>query len=244
MTREPARDAANESFVGSLQRGLAERGFYDGNLDSWAGDGTQRALEEALGWPLPIPDLATVRPFAVARAMFPDVPETRIMKYLPAILDALKEVELADPPMLLMALATIRAETAGFRPISEGKSRFNTDPGAHPFNRYDDRRDLGNTGRPDGDLFKGRGFVQLTGRANYTNIGKKIGVDLVEHPEKANEPEPAARILAVFLKSHEAAIRAALSAGDLRKSRRLVNGGQHGLDRFSDAFRAGTEAIA
>lgn len=50
-----ARDAANAAFVGRLQVGLADRGFYTGDLDSWAAPGgaTQRALETALGWKLP-----------------------------------------------------------------------------------------------------------------------------------------------------------------------------------------------
>ena len=54
-----------------------------------------------------------------------------------------------------MAIATIRAETAGFEPISEFKSRFNTSPQGHPFDLYDSRKDLGNCGAPDGTNFKG-----------------------------------------------------------------------------------------
>jgi len=61
-------------------------------------------------------------------------------------LKALQDAGLADKDMVLMGLATIRAETAGFEPISEGKSIFNTSPGGHPFNLYDNRKDLGNRG--------------------------------------------------------------------------------------------------
>lgn len=50
------KEEANAAFVGALQRGLAERGLYAGKLDSWASPGgpTQKALEAALGWKLPV----------------------------------------------------------------------------------------------------------------------------------------------------------------------------------------------
>src|SRR6185436_13461427 len=114
--------------------------------------------------------------------------------------------------MVLMALATIRAETEGFVPIDEGVSRFNTSPGGRPFNLYDNRKDLGNQGPPDGANFKGRGFIQLTGRDNYRGIGKDIGLgkQLVENPVLANEPDIAAKILAFFLKRKQREINEAL----------------------------------
>ncbi len=61
--------------------------------------------------------------------------------------------------------------------------------------QYEGRQDLGNTQPGDGPRFKGRGFVQITGRSNYTNWANKLGIDLVNHPEKAAVPETAAIIL-------------------------------------------------
>ena len=153
----------------------------------------------------------------------------------------MQEVELGDKPMILMALATIRAETETFQPISEGTSKFNTSPGGHPFDLYDNRRDLGNQGPPDGEQFRGRGFIQLTGRVNYQSCGKLIGLDdqLTKKPELANDPKIAAQLLAAFLKGKERQIKEALLDNDLRTARRLVNGGSHGLDRFSDAYTRG-----
>jgi hypothetical protein len=54
--------------------------------------------------------------------------EGDIKANLPPILEALRALGFGDKPMVLMAIATIRAETAGFEPISEFKSRFNTSP--------------------------------------------------------------------------------------------------------------------
>jgi hypothetical protein len=60
---------------------------------------------------------------------------------------------------------------------------------------YEGRRDLGNTVSGDGPRFKGRGFVQITGRRNYTNWARKLGIDLINRPEQASIPEIAATIL-------------------------------------------------
>jgi putative chitinase len=175
--------------------------------------------------------------------MFPHAAGERIRKYLPPVLQALDAAGLGDRDMILMALATIAAETAGFEPISEFKSRFNTAPGGEPFALYDGRRSLGNTQPGDGARFRGRGFVQLTGRDNYRRIGAKIGVDLVSDPERANEPETAARVLAAFLAARAPKIRAALATGDLAAARKLVNGGSHGLERFRLAYETGAKML-
>jgi peptidoglycan L-alanyl-D-glutamate endopeptidase CwlK len=148
--------------------------------------------------------------------------------------------------MVLMALGTIRAETGRFEPISEGISKFNTSPGGRPFDLYDNRADLGNRGAPDGAAFKGRGFIQLTGRANYQKFSAKLGLgdDLINNPDLANDPDIAAKLLAAFLKDKEDRIRQALSADDLKTARKLVNGGSHGLQDFTDAFQKGESLFA
>jgi putative chitinase len=56
---------------------------------------------------------------------------------------------------------------------------------------------LGNTVRGDGFRYRGRGYVQLTGRANYVKLGKLLGVDLVGNPDLALDPKIATQILFV-----------------------------------------------
>ena len=141
--------------------------------------------------------------------------------------------------MILMALATVRAECVTFDPVSEAPSPLNTNPPGPPFNKYDRRQDLGNLGPPDGARFRGRGFIQLTGRKNYKLYGSLLGYDLIRNPELANSPQPAAQILAAYLKDNEPLIRSALATGDLTAARRIVNGGHIGLDGFRAAFLAG-----
>ena len=181
---------------------------------------------------------------AVAK-MFPGVPITNLQTNLPFVLEAMNDAGLGDKDMILMALATIRAETGNFTPLSEFKSKFNTAPGGAPFGLYDNRKDLGNQGPPDGANFKGRGYIQLTGRANYKTHGAAIGLgnQLITNPALANQPDIAAKLLTSFLKSKEAKIRAALKKNDLKTARKLVNGGSHGLDQFTQAFNIGKAAI-
>jgi peptidoglycan L-alanyl-D-glutamate endopeptidase CwlK len=182
----------------------------------------------------------------IAARIVPSAPRAHLEANLPFVLNALVPPQLADRPMILMALATIRAETGTFAPISEFQSSFNTSPGGHPFDLYDSRPALGNHGPPDGASFKGRGFIQLTGRANYAFHGAAIGLgqQLIENPDLANDPAIAARLLASFLKTHETKIRAALTAGDLRTARRLVNGGSYGLDAFTAAYHTGLALLS
>jgi peptidoglycan L-alanyl-D-glutamate endopeptidase CwlK len=210
--------------------------------DGIVGPRTARALG------LEPPELPSVIPsvtVAVVSKMFPATPIGNIKTHLPVVLNAMAAREMAEKKMVLMALATIRAETEGFVPINEFQSRFNTSPSGHPFDLYDHRSDLGNQGPPDGERFRGRGFVQLTGRSNYKVHGAAIGLGnrLLDEPELANDPETAAKLLASFLKRQEIGIKQALLAGDLRGARKLVNGGSHGLERFIDAFRIGDSLI-
>ncbi len=250
--------------VTALQQALQAAGFSPGAIDGSFGPGTEAAVlafqrsegiaadgvvgpntASALGLAaIPsIPSAVAGVTVQVVSQMFPVTPIGNITANLPPVLDALVAAQMPDKAMVLMALGTIRAETESFRPISEGQSRFNTSPSGQPFDLYDNRRDLGNTGPPDGANFRGRGFVQLTGRTNYTRYGGEIGADLVTNPELANDPQVAAKLLARFLGDREDQIREALTTNDLATARRLVNGGSNGLDRFTDAFNRGMQLI-
>lgn len=260
------RRGAEGAAVERLQRHLAAAGFRPGRLDGRFGPATEAALlafQKARGlladgvagpltWRALDPaeaeapqDLTERITVDLVAAMFPHTPVSAIRRHLPAVLAGLSTFDLTDKPMLLMALATIRAESESFRPVAEAVSRFNTSPQGLPFDLYDHRRDLGNQGPPDGWRYRGRGFVQLTGRANYAHYGPVVGLGarLVRDPDLALRPEMAGRLLGAFLVERRLAIKEALLEGDLARARRLVNGGRHGLDRFAAAYRTGDRLL-
>jgi predicted chitinase len=86
---------------------------------------------------------------------------------------------------------------------------------------------MGNKDPGDGYKFRGRGALQLTGRAQYEEMGKKLGVDLVNNPELAADPKYSAQIAVQHWKSSGA--DKAAQAGDMVKARKLTNGGTNGL---------------
>ena len=265
MLSEVGRGARGP-LVRRLQAELNARGFSPGRIDGRFGPATEAALvafqrSEALladgiagrrAWAvLAVDEDCVVRTnalehvdVALVRAMCPFTPSVAIRRNLPAIVAGLEAEGLDDAPMVLVALATVRAETECFEPIEERPSRYNTSPGGHPFDLYDLRKDLGNRGRPDGGRYKGRGFIQLTGRSNYERIGARLGLNGLEAtPDAACDATLAGRVLAAFLAANERRLKEALLCNDLAGARRVVNGGRHGLKRFKDAYRIGARGL-
>lgn len=252
--------------VTDLQTRLQAAGFPPGALDGHFGPATRAAVigfqrseglvpdgvvgtltAQALGVagialpPAPAMPAVTIN---IVSKMFPQTRLDPIRNNLPFIMAALAGANLTATPIVLAALATIRVETAGFEPIDEFLSIYNTSPGGPPFNLYDSRKDLGNQGPSDGADFKGRGYVQLTGRANYTRFGPLVGVDLIANPTRANDPDIAARILAQFIAAKQTVIASALAVDDFASARRAVNGGVHGLADFIAAYQTGAKLLA
>ena len=87
----------------------------------------------------------------------------------PLIEGALESRGMRDPLVKVAAIATVSVETARtFRPIDEfGDEEYFT-------RMYENRADLGNTRKGDGARYHGRGYIQLTGRANYRAYGQKL----------------------------------------------------------------------
>lgn len=108
--------------------------------------------------------------------------------------------------------------------------------------RYENRLDLGNTQPGDGVRFKGRGLIQVTGRANYTALMMALDVDCIEHPELLESPLLAARSAGWFWKTH--GLNALADAGDQRAVTKRVNGGYNGLDERIAFFNQAKKVYA
>jgi hypothetical protein len=152
-------------------------------------------------------------------------PGANVEQHWPGLQKALRECGIDDRACLIAAIATIGTEVPSFLPINEygGNAYFTR--------MYEGRRDLGNTQPGDGARYHGRGYIQLTGRANYRAYGQKLGVPLEQNPDLALQPDVAARVLARYMKDR--GIDKLAARGDWQGVRRAVNGGLNGWDRFS-----------
>ena len=92
--------------------------------------------------------------------------------------------------------------------------------------RYEGRADLGNTQPGDGSKFRGRGLIQITGRANYKACGEALGLDLINQPELLEKPQHACMSAAWFWATRS--LNTLADAGQFDAITRRINGGQNG----------------
>jgi len=153
-----------------------------------------------------------------------------VQQQWPALVGALQEQNLTDKLCLIAALATIGVEVPSFQPIGEygGDAYFTR--------MYEGRTDLGNSQPGDGPRYHGRGFIQLTGRANYRAYGQLLSVPLEDNPDLALDPTVSARVLALYFAQR--GIGDCALAGDWLGVRRRVNGGTNGWQRFIELVNA------
>lgn len=149
----------------------------------------------------------------------------------PMIVAALEEFGIRNDLVEVAAAATVAVETGRtFMPINEygGQDYFTK--------HYEGRADLGNCWPGDGARFHGRGYIQITGRANYRGYSNAAGANLEDHPEQALIPAVAARILAAYFAKRD--IGGSAARREWLKVRAKVNGinretGEpNGLDEF------------
>jgi len=130
---------------------------------------------------------------------------------------AMDKAGYTDPTERAMFLAQMAHESGNFQYDEE----------IHDGSNYEGRSDLGNTQPGDGRRYKGRGYIQLTGRANYKHYGDKLGVDLENNPQLAKRPDIAAAVAVSYW--NERVNRNAAREGDVRTVTYNINGGYNGL---------------
>jgi putative chitinase len=96
---------------------------------------------------------------------------------------------------------------------------------------YNGRVDLGNTQPGDGQRFKGRGLIQITGRVNYVKVMLALGIDCLEHPTLLSQAENACRASAWWWADHKLNQLADLGTQDAyKKITKIINGGYTGWE--------------
>lgn len=146
---------------------------------------------------------------------------------------AARAAGITDPTELAAFLAQCAHESHDFKSMVEYG-------GSLDFRKYDPKfapkkaRALGNIKVGDGARFKGRGYIQLTGRYNYKRAGEALGLDLVKTPELAEKPEVAAKIAVWFWKQR---VQPRVdNFNDVRAVTKPINPGLNGLEDRKEAF--------
>ncbi len=150
------------------------------------------------------------------RKVMPTLSADKAARYLPYLNSAMAEAGINTPKRQAAFLAQLAHESGQLRYMEEIAS------GA----AYEGRRDLGNTQPGDGKRFKGRGPIQLTGRANYEKAGKALGIDLVSNPTRAADPDIAFRIATWYWSSRN--LNQYADAGNFSAITYRINGGYNG----------------
>ncbi|MBY6239762.1 glycoside hydrolase family 19 protein [Methylosinus sp. Sm6] len=213
--------SADRLMIAFGQMMLRDAGLYAGAIDGIDGPKTSAALaawaSKQAGAPAAQSDWA-----GVMRALCPHGRAEIVAGAAEATPRVIEIASLTTPRRQAHFLAQIAHESAGMRTTVEYAS------GA----AYEGRKDLGNTQRGDGARFKGRGLIQLTGRANYMAYGLELGLDLVGKPELAAQFPAAALTAALYWRKR--AINVPADRDDCEAVTRKINGGVNGLaDRKS-----------
>ncbi|RQH17693.1 glycoside hydrolase family 19 protein [Okeania hirsuta] len=210
-----------------IKYSLAEQGHYQVELNHNAGTWYIFSDHWELSWENQAEiiesnnsDLLTAENL---KAIMPDASDDDIHRYVAPLNQVIHDFDLATTARVCAFIAQIAHESGSFYYKEELAS------GAD----YEGREDLGNTQPGDGRRYKGRGLIQLTGRANYRECAQALDLPLEENPEMAvQDPYTNAAVAAWYWQSRD--INEYADQGDFEKVTRLINGGLNG---YSDRLQ-------
>lgn len=156
----------------------------------------------------------------------------RVEIYLDPLNDAMREFNITNGPRVAAFLAQIAHESGELRYVREIASG----------EAYEGRLDLGNTEPGDGPRFRGRGLLQITGRANYRACGDALGVDLLAQPDLLEQPVPAARSAGWFWETR--GLNEFADKGAFLLITKRINGGTRGWSERWAYYETAREALA
>ena len=189
-----------------------------------------------------------------ATALYEDSTDEDIDKVYPALAAAMEEFEIDTPQRIAMFLAQCAHESAYFSVKRENLNysadglkkifpKYFANRDASEYNRqpekianvvYSNRMGNGDEESGDGWRYCGRGFIQLTGKSNYTACGTALGVDLSENPQYLETPEGAARSAAWFWSKN--GLNKFADEGDIKGATKRINGGFIGLEDRTEIY--------
>lgn len=154
----------------------------------------------------------------ILRKCLPKASDDNIEKYGDKLIEAMEEYSINTPQRQAAFLAQLAHESGSFKYVREIASG----------EAYEGRLDLGNIEVGDGVRFKGRGLIQITGRANYRAVGAELNWDFLMSPQDLELPGPACYSAAWFWKNRR--LNELADLGDFRKITKRINGGLNGYE--------------
>ena len=140
--------------------------------------------------------------------------------FAPVLNTAMNRYQIVGPKRVAAFIAQIGHESGQLKYVKEIWGP--TAAQAH----YEGRADLGNTQPGDGSKYRGRGFIQITGRANYKACSEALGLDLINHPELLEKHQHACMSAAWYWATR--GLNTLADAGKFDTITTRINGGQNG----------------
>ncbi len=178
---------------------------------------------------------------------------------------ACKRFDILTRLRLAHFVAQLGHESQGFKRVEENLNytaprlrevfgeRFATNAMAEPYARnpealanlvYGGRMGNGPLASGDGWSYRGRGLIQLTGRANYRAAGAALGIPLEADPDQARSPWNACLIAGWFWSMRKCNAEADLGEAGLAAVTKKINGGRHGIEDRADRYERALAALA
>lgn len=167
------------------------------------------------------------------KGIYPASTEVNRMKYLPWINEFAGLYAVDTYERVCAFVAQIGHESAQLRYVEELASG----------QAYEGRRDLGNVRTGDGVRYKGRGLIQITGRANYKKLTGEFGVDFINNPELLTQPQWAVLSAFWYWKDRRLNDYCRLSIEDFKKLTKAINGGYNGLANRIDLWNRAKKVL-
>lgn len=146
------------------------------------------------------------------KACMPAATGPNIDKFLTPLNLTLQKYDIESPKRAAAFLAQIGHESGSLRYVEEIASG----------EAYEGRKDLGNTQPGDGVRFKGRGLIQITGRANYKALSVALNYDFIADPAALEKPGAAALSAGWFWNLRN--LNKFADANDFSRISKLING--------------------
>ncbi len=160
----------------------------------------------------------------ILKQIYPFSTLSNRLKYLPYFNQYLKQYDITTKQRLCCYLAQVGHESGQLNyseEIASGKA-------------YEGRKDLGNIEIGDGERFKGRGLIQITGRSNYQQLSNAFGIDFIQEPELLSSPEYAVLSSLWFWKIKN--LNQISDSGNFELLTKKINGGLNGLKDRLEIF--------